>query len=123
VAKGKAEAAVAADVRRGLVNYFTRNGYVRRPNAGRRKKEGSQDYKKGYEVRLVAYTAAEAKELNGLLKKAGLSPGKAFDKVKRIVVPIYGKEAYDRFEGIVGAARMNKAAAPKKKTAKKKKKR
>lgn len=84
-----------------LRDYFDRNGYVRTPNRDRREKE-SRTYKKGYEVRLVAFTREELTHIRRLLKAAGIPGGKAFSKAGRWVQPIYGRERVERFLKVVG---------------------
>jgi hypothetical protein len=78
-----------------LKEIFTRNAYSRVPNEERRK-EG-QKYKKGYEVRFVVKTEDELKELRELLKKAGLTPARPFQKAKQVIQPVYGKQAIEYF--------------------------
>jgi len=70
-----------------LTAYFERNGYFRVPDRKRRKKEGSQHYKKGYEIRFVARDAAERNEIIKLLLKAERKPVKSFYKGSQIVQP------------------------------------
>lgn len=93
--KAAAEKATATAIAT-LVCFYQRNGYLRRPNVDRRKKE-SRSYKMGYEIRLVANTKRELTELRRAIRQAGLKPGKAFAKVNRWVQPIYGLDALDRF--------------------------
>ena len=83
-----------------LVRFFQRNGCLRRPNLDRRKEE-SANYKKGYEVRLVAFSKRELADIRRAIRKAGLKPGKPFKKVERWVQPIYGKESMEQFVGWV----------------------
>jgi len=85
-----------------LAEYFERNGYLRYPDPERREKE-SRTYKKGYEVRLVAYSRQELANIRRMLRAAGLPAGKPFVKVGRWVQPVYGKEAVERFLQIAGA--------------------
>jgi hypothetical protein len=79
-----------------LVGLFLRNGYVRSPSETRRDREG-REYKKGYEVRLVLNTREELAQARRLLAQAGLRAGRPFAKHRRIVQPIYGREALERF--------------------------
>lgn len=76
--------------------FFERNGYLRLPNTERREKDRS-DYKKGYEVRLVAKDASELDQIRDLLVAAGFKTAKAFQKGSQWVQPIYGRESVDRF--------------------------
>jgi hypothetical protein len=79
-----------------LAHFFRRNGCIRLPNYKRRKREG-QKYKKGYELRLVARTANELKQIRHLLRQTGFTMGKPYQKGRQIVQPIYGKWMVDRF--------------------------
>jgi len=79
-----------------LVQYFERNGCLRRPNPDRRKTE-TRSYKMGYEIRFVAHTKRELAELRRAIRGAGLKPGKPFAKVNRWVQPVYGRDAMERF--------------------------
>ena len=80
-----------------LKQFFRRNGYVRLPNSERREQLGSQKYKKGYEVRLVAKMPGELRHIRSLLRQAGFKAGNAFFKGKQIIQPIYGKAAVEWF--------------------------
>lgn len=79
-----------------LAYFFYRNGCLRVPDESRRK-EGAGQYKKGYEIRLVAFTQAELKQIRGLLKQTHLQAGKPYAKGARFVQPIYGKESVEHF--------------------------
>lgn len=84
-----------------LAEFFHRNGYIRRQDAARLKK-GSELYKKGAEVRLVAMSAEELAEIRGLLKRAGFKPARSFRKSRRWCQPIYGVAAMARFLAMTG---------------------
>src|SRR5688572_16940198 len=79
-----------------LLWFFSRNGCVRNPQP-KRLEEGYRLYKKGWEVRIVVENAAELAEVRQLLAAVGLTPGSAYAKGPRIVQPVYGKEAVERF--------------------------
>jgi hypothetical protein len=84
--------------------YLEGSGYVRRQNAARRKKLGEgwhRDYKKGWEVRLLARNQTEAKRLSRCLKLLGYSHGSTFEKGTRLCIPIYGREQVARFLAMV----------------------
>lgn len=83
-----------------LVKYFNSNGYFRIPDENLRKIKG-QDYKKGYEVRLVANDEKELSNINFLLIKAGFKVGKSFQKNNKFVQPIYGKDAVEKFQSLL----------------------
>lgn len=77
------------------------NGCVRIVDFERRKAEG-QKYKKGYEVRLVASSLDELRQIQELLIEAGLSFGRPYLKARRIVQPIYGRANFERFLELMG---------------------
>ncbi|MCC7291952.1 MAG: hypothetical protein IT449_07825 [Phycisphaerales bacterium] len=91
-------AAVSAE----LAKRFRLNGYVRRPNAELRA-EAPDHYKKGYEIRLVADSQVELREVRRLLRAAGFEPGRPFAKSNQWRQPVYGRAAVMRFLRIVGA--------------------
>ncbi|MFH1048777.1 MAG: hypothetical protein V1732_03890, partial [Patescibacteria group bacterium] len=80
-----------------LLEFFNRNGYVRRPDLKIRKKIGCDRYKKGWEVRLTAKTDKELDLIRNLLDEVGLKKGKPFKKEKFNIQPIYGKQAVEWF--------------------------
>ncbi len=79
-----------------LAQFFLRNGYIRYPNKNLLKTK-ERDYKKGYEVRLVANNKKELQKISSLIRKLQLNLGKSFQKNNRYVQPIYGKDAVDLF--------------------------
>ena len=81
-----------------LITFFERNGFVRLVNEKRREQEG-QKYKKGYEVRLVAHSEEELKNMRQLLLHVGFKAGKSYKKCRQIIQPIYGKTAVEWFLG------------------------
>jgi hypothetical protein len=91
-----------------LAYFFHRNGYLRLPDQARRRQEGSRKYKKGYEVRLVARSEVELKQMTSLLRQVGLKAGRPYQKGKQKVQPIYGKQAVERFGQL-----LSQAGAPK----------
>lgn len=84
-----------------LSAFFHRNGYVRRVNAVRKKVKGRL-YKKGAEVRLVAESAAELREIRKLLKEAGFKRARPFTKSRQWRQPVYGVAEVARFLSLVG---------------------
>lgn len=80
-----------------LTKYFNRNGYMRIPNEYRRKIEKAE-YKKGYEIRFVAKSDSELSEIRQALKKVKFKFGKPFKKNKQIILPVYGKQLFDKFK-------------------------
>ncbi len=79
-----------------LRDYFKRNGYLRMPDERADDREGNE-YKKGYEARLVANSTAELREIRACLKAVGLPVRKAFAKGNQHVQPLYGKETVQSF--------------------------
>jgi hypothetical protein len=88
-------------VARRLRELFLRNGYVRRFNPKRRKEE-PRSYKKGDEVRLVAQSHTELREIRRLLRSAGFTPGRPFRKDAQWRQPIYGRRVVARFLLLIG---------------------
>lgn len=78
-----------------LGKYFRRNGYVRRFDPERRAND--RRYKKGDEVRLVAFDEAELNDILSLLQRAGYTPGRPHRAGNRTRVPIYGREVVASF--------------------------
>lgn len=65
---------------------------MRVPDPARRK-PGSRIYKKGYEMRFVVETEGELREVQKLLRTAGVKMGRPYPKHSRLVQPVYGKAA------------------------------
>ena len=82
---------------RALAWYYRRNGYVRRQDADRLANDGSQQYKKGDEIRLVARTVEELRLVRRLLREAGFRPARPFRKGRQHLQPVYGQQAVARF--------------------------
>lgn len=83
--------------RRRLGRFYNRNAYCRRPDEARQQ-EGHRSYRKGWEVRLVLKDEDEVGLVSGLVRQVGLNPGKAFQKGRKWIVPIYGQEAVESFQ-------------------------
>jgi hypothetical protein len=86
-----------------LAAWFERSGWVQSPPDPRQRNARPLTYKRGYEARLSA-SPDELSELLRLLRRAGLSPGTPFQKAKRLVVPVYGREQVNRLLQLVGRA-------------------
>jgi hypothetical protein len=82
-----------------LAAFFGRSGYVRLQQA-ERLEEGAS-YHKGEEVRLVAMSQTELRTIRRLLRDAGFSPGKPFQKHTRWCQPLYGREAVAQFLALI----------------------
>ena len=91
-------------VARELAELFHRNGYVRRHDPERRRKEKGE-YHRGDEVRLVANSVEELAHIRRLLKRAGFKPGRPFPKKVQFRQPVYGRAATERFLTMVSGAR------------------
>lgn len=76
--------------------FFERNGYIREANQQRRELERTK-YKKGWEVRLVAYDQLELDLMRGALAIVGFTVSNSFQKHSRFVQPVYGKAAVEWF--------------------------
>src|SRR5215471_7561379 len=79
-----------------LARFFKRGGCVRFQNE-ERLREGSQSYKKGDEVRIMADSLKDLHSIRALLMEAGFVPPRPFLKGRRFCQPIYGREAVTRF--------------------------
>ena len=75
---------------------FRRNGYLRRQNQRRLKKEGYLGYKKGDELRFSANSKAELAVIRRLLTRLGFKPGKPFEKSNQFRQPIYSRMEIER---------------------------
>jgi hypothetical protein len=64
--------------------------YTRAPQ-GKRMGEGSDDYKKGWEVRFVVDSQKDVAGVKKALASLGFNAGKPFAKASRIAVPVYGR--------------------------------
>jgi hypothetical protein len=82
--------------------YFQRNGYLRRQNAVRRKCEGHRLYKKGDEIRLIANSARELREIRRLLREAGFKLARSFANGHQFRQPLYGVAEVGRFLSLLG---------------------
>lgn len=95
--------ATKSDLPGRLAYYFARNGYVR-GRSHDRLDEGHATYKKGWEVRLVLYSSSEVDEARRLIERAGMRPGRVFQKHQCWIQPIYGQEAVMRFKSVPRAS-------------------
>ncbi|MPZ15320.1 MAG: hypothetical protein GEU73_12995 [Chloroflexi bacterium] len=85
-----------------LAQFFHRNGYVRRLKIERRRAERS-NYKKGDEVRLVAWSESELTTIRRLLNQAGFTMGRPFSKDNQFRQPVYGRQQVAKFLAMVAA--------------------
>ena len=92
VAETKSSRTAAAQ----LAEIFRRNGYLRRQDRQRLKKEGYSDYKKGDELRFVANSKSELSLIRQLLTSLGFKPAKPFEKSNQFRQPIYSREEIGR---------------------------
>jgi len=65
-----------------LGQYFIRSGYIREPKG-----------RKGYEVRITAYTLSELKEIRACIETMNYNLSKSFEKRGYFIQPIYGTDA------------------------------
>ncbi len=75
-----------------LVQFYRRNGYMRVPNEALRE-DAPREYKKGYEIRLIAKSQRELTAMRRMIRQVDLRPGKPFPKHNQWVQPIYGRDA------------------------------
>lgn len=90
------------DFRERLIWYFQRNGYVRRQDPELLAERGRQGYRKGDEVRLVANSMVELREIRRMLRSAGFQPGRPFRKGRQYRQPVYGRAEVARFLELLG---------------------
>ncbi len=82
---------------RRLAHFFARGGCVREPRPARFG-EGSQRYKKGWEVRILVDNHGDLVEVRLLLTAIGLTPARPYRKYgERFVQPVYGLTAAELF--------------------------
>jgi len=74
-----------------LKKIFLRNGYVRVKDEDKLKANGSQNYKKGYEIRFVPKDDAELELLQTAIATLGFYVGRTFEKHGHVIQPLYGK--------------------------------
>lgn len=91
-----------------LLQIFLRNGHLREPDILLKKQLG-QKYKKGYEVRLVANSRQELRDIRRALKAVDLNAGSHFKKNRQTVQPVYGKEAVGLFKSWVSTSKKRSA--------------
>ena len=95
IARSKAAPKVNSDEAL-LANIFSRSGCFRIPDPERRKREG-QRYKKGYEVRLAVGDDTELSAVRRSLKRLGMKPGESYQKHRRTIQILYGKQPVAAF--------------------------
>lgn len=88
--------------------FFYRNGYVRWPVPDRLEDEPPEKYKKGAEVRLVAETHGELREIRDLLREAGFRVANHFPKGNQFRQPIYGYRQVARFLSLMDDERVKR---------------
>lgn len=77
-----------------LKKFYTKKGY-------RKIKKGSKTSHPGDEIRFSVSGKEENFSLKQALKSLGFSPGKAFKKHSKIIIPLYGKERVKNFFNLV----------------------
>ncbi|MBI3194153.1 MAG: hypothetical protein HYZ34_06775 [Ignavibacteriae bacterium] len=80
-----------------LKEVFLRSEDVRTPDKKLQTTQGTQKYKKGYEIRLTVYSADELESVKKKLRLYNVTYGKPFKKARRFIIPIYGKDTVKRF--------------------------
>jgi len=80
-----------------LARLYQRNGVLRLPNA-KKKAENPRSYKKGYEIRFIAYSKQELRHIQRLLRQAKLPVAASFAKSGTLhAQPLYGKQLVQGF--------------------------
>jgi hypothetical protein len=80
-----------------LQELFLQAGYIRRYRPAVREARGSDQYKKGFEVRLTLASPEQVPLVARWLRQVGLKPGRAYQKHSRTIQPVYGRTALDWF--------------------------
>lgn len=75
-----------------LMEIFIRNGYVRIKDESKLKANGSNSYKKGYEIRFLPKDDIESERLQTAISTLNFYVSKTFMKHGRVVQPLYGKD-------------------------------
>ena len=75
-----------------LAAYYHRNGYTRRQSVERVERDGPRKYRKGDEIRFTAKSHRELADLQRLLRRAGIKPGRPFSKGRQYRLPVYGRK-------------------------------
>ena len=81
-----------------LKKMYLSNGYLRVPDETKLKINGSQKYKKGYEIRFIINNDKELKSLRTAISSLGYTVSKTFIKNGQNVQPLYGKEITLKFQ-------------------------
>ena len=84
-----------------IVELFLRSGYTRAPDEKRIKEDGRRKYKKGYEVRFSLINKKELSQLRKALRSLKIPYGSPFMKHKRIILPVYGRDSYEKIISLV----------------------
>jgi len=74
-----------------LKEIFIRNDYIRIKDESKLKANGSQSYKKGYEIRFLPKEDIESERLQTAISTLNFYVSKTFMKHGRVVQPLYGK--------------------------------
>ncbi len=85
-----------------LREIFERNGCARSPDPKQKEEKSYDEYKKGWEIRLVAKSKEELNQIQDALKQLDFEPGKPWDKLNQYVQPVYGKQEFERFKVLMG---------------------
>ncbi len=78
-----------------LNELFIRNGYLRMKDEVKAAQDAN--YKKGYEVRFVAFSIKELKQIRTSIRALGFTVSNSYEKHNAYVQPIYGKPAALKF--------------------------
>jgi hypothetical protein len=83
-----------------LAMLFSRNGYVRTPDASHQSQEDAA-VRRGYEVRLTAKSVAELDRIQLLLRVTGFKVSRPFAHKRQYRQPLYGRETMRRFMNMI----------------------
>jgi hypothetical protein len=98
--KSQTELKEAQISRQFLEELFQRNGYLRIRNPEKWKISGSNNYKKGFEIRFVAKNEKELQDIQASISSIGYKVCKPYLKGGHMVQPLYGKEITLQFQSL-----------------------
>jgi hypothetical protein len=83
-----------------LEEIFLRNGYIKVRNPDKWELKGSNNYKKGFEIRFVSKDEEELQKIQASISSIGFRVCKPYIKGSHMVQPLYGKEITLQFQGL-----------------------
>ena len=81
-----------------LREFFLRSGYLRLRNGDKLAKHGSQEYKKGFEIRFVARDEKELELIRASISALNFTLSESYISNRRFIQPLYGKTITLKFK-------------------------